>query len=105
MGVNIKETLCNMLTKSELSLQLDDSTLPGDESLLLAYVRFVKDESFVQELLYAKQLETDTKGESVFYVVDIIFREKDIPLSNNFICATDGAPTMIGCHCGFIIFL
>ncbi len=38
----------------------------------------------VQKLLFARQLETDTKGESVFYVVDNFFKEKDIPLSKDF---------------------
>lgn len=105
MAENIEETLCNMLRTTEFSLQLDESTLPGNESLLLAYVRFVKDESLVQELLFARQLETDTKGESIFRVVDDFFKEKDIPLSNILACATDGAPSMVGRHRGFISFL
>jgi uncharacterized protein (UPF0305 family) len=105
MAENIEETLCNMLRTTEFSLQLDESTLPGNESLLLAYVRFVKDESLVQELLFARQLETDTKGESVFCVVDDFFKEKEIPLLNILACATDGAPSMVGRHRGFISFL
>ena len=105
MAENIEETLCNMLRTTEFSLQLDESTLPGNESLLLAYVCFVKDESLVQELLFARQLETDTKGESIFRVVDDFFKEKDIALSNILACATDGAPSIVGRHCGFISFL
>ena len=70
-----------------------------------AYVPFVKDESWVQELLFARQLETNTKGESVFHVVEIFFKEKDISLSNVLVCATDEAPSMVGRHCGFISFL
>ena len=105
MAENIEETLCNMLRTTEFSLQLDESTLPGKESLLLAYVRFVKDESFVQELLFSRQLETDTKGESVFYVIENFFKEKDIPFSNILAFATDAAPSMISRHRGFISFL
>lgn len=105
MAENIEDTLCNMLRTTEFGLQLDESTLPGNESLLLAYVRFVKDESLVQELLFARQLETDTKGESVFRVVENFFKEKDIPLTNILACATDGAPSMTGRHRGFISFL
>ena len=105
MAENIEKTLCNILTATEFSMQLDESTLPVKESLLLAYVCFVKDGSLVQELLFARQLQTDTKGESVFYVVENFFKEKDIPLSNILACATDGAPSMIGCHRGFISFL
>ena len=87
---NIEETLCNNLAATEFSLQIDESTLPGNESLLLAYVRFVKEEKSVQELLFARQLKTDTKGESVFNVVENFFKEKNIPLSNILACATDG---------------
>lgn len=47
MAENIEDTLCNMLRTTEFGLQLDESTLPGNESLLLAYVRFVKVESLV----------------------------------------------------------
>ncbi|KAK3789866.1 hypothetical protein RRG08_060419 [Elysia crispata] len=105
MAENIEETLCNILAATEFSLQIDESTLPGNESLLLAYVCFVKDEKLVQELLFARQLKTDTKGESVFNVVENFFKEKNIPLSNILACATDGVPSMIGHHRGFISFL
>ena len=105
MAEKVEDTLCNMLRTTEFSLQLDESTLPGNESLLLAYVRLVKDESLVQELLFIRQLETDTKGESVFRVVEIFFKEKAIPLTSKLACATDRAQSMISRHRGFISFL
>jgi len=53
-----------------LAMQLDESTLPGNELLLLAYVRFVKRERLVQELLFARQLEADKKrGGGSFFVL------------------------------------
>ena len=66
MAENVEETLSKMLMTTEFSLHLDESTLPGNESLLLAYVRFIKGGSLCQELLFARLLETDTKGESVY---------------------------------------
>ena len=42
MAENVEETLSKMLMTTEFSLQLDESTLLGNESLLLAYVRFIK---------------------------------------------------------------
>ncbi|XP_040575992.1 protein FAM200C-like [Lepeophtheirus salmonis] len=105
MAENVEDKLCNILAATEFSLQLDESTLPGNESLLLAYVRFVKDEKLVQELLFARQLITNTKGELVFDIVDNFFKEKKIPLTNILACATDGAPSMIGRYRGFISFL
>ena len=47
MAENVEDALCNMLRTTWFSLQFDEATLPGNESLLLAYVRFVKDESLV----------------------------------------------------------
>ena len=79
------------LKTSEFSLQLDESILPGNEALLLAYVRFVKEEQFCQELLFAKCLETDTKGETLFTELKRFFKEKTILLTNNISVATDGA--------------
>lgn len=51
----------------EFALQLDESTLPGNQSLLLACVRFIKDELWAPELLLARQLRIDIKGE--YFVV------------------------------------
>ena len=105
MSENVEETLIKMLMTTEFSLQLDESTLPGNESLLLAYVRFIKGESLCQELLFARLLETDTKGESVYRVVEDYFQKKSIPLTNIISCATDGAPSMVGRHRGFLSYL
>ncbi|GBP63365.1 SCAN domain-containing protein 3 [Eumeta japonica] len=46
---------------THFSIQLDESTLPGNEALLLAYVRFVMGEEIHEEHLFAKTLKTDTK--------------------------------------------
>ena len=103
MAENVEETLSKMLMTTEFSLQLDESTLPGNESLLLAYVRFIKGGSLCQELLFARLLETDTKGESVYRAVEDYFQKKSIPLTN--IISTDGAPSMVGRHRGFLSYL
>ena len=105
MAKNVEETLSKMLMTTEFSLQLDESTLPGNESLLLAYVCFIKGGSLRQELLFAHLLETDTKGESVYRAVEDYSQKKSIPLTNIISCATDGAPSMIGRHRGFLSYL
>ncbi|KFM72594.1 SCAN domain-containing protein 3, partial [Stegodyphus mimosarum] len=66
MAENIEESLCNYLQTSQFSIQLDECTLPTNEALLLLYVRFIKDEKICQEMLFASNLETDTKGETIF---------------------------------------
>ena len=88
----VEDILCTILRTTEFALQLDESTLPGNDSLLLTYVRFIKDENLFQELLFAKQLETDTKGESIFRIVEQFFRDKKIS-------------SMTGRHHGFIAYL
>jgi hypothetical protein len=72
--------------------------------LLLACARFIKDESLVQELLFARLLDIHTKGESVYGGVQF-FGEKGIPLRNILSCANNGAPSMVGRCNGFIAYL
>ncbi|XP_025266439.1 SCAN domain-containing protein 3-like [Camponotus floridanus] len=105
MSSDIESFLCNYLQTTHFSIQLDESTLPGNEALLLAYVRFVIDEEIHEELLFAKTLETDTKGESIFNVLSDFFKEKSIPFTNIISVATDGAPAMVGQYRGFISHL
>ena len=42
MSEDITKSLCKKLLDREFSIRLDESTLPGNESLLLAYVRFIE---------------------------------------------------------------
>lgn len=105
MAQDVENSLCEYSKTSEFSIQLDESTLPGNEALLLAYVRFVKEEKISQELLFAKCLETDTKGETIFNELQKCFDAKVIPLSNILSVATDGASAMVGRHRGFLAYL
>jgi hypothetical protein len=56
MSEDVESSLTDFLKTTEFSLQLDKSTLPNSESLLLAYVRFIKYEKICQELLFAKKI-------------------------------------------------
>ena len=47
MASDVEKTLCSILKTTEFSLQIDVSTLPGNEALLLAYVRFIHEEIMV----------------------------------------------------------
>ncbi|KAF2886154.1 hypothetical protein ILUMI_20019 [Ignelater luminosus] len=101
MCYDIESFLCNYLQTTHFSIQLDESTLPGNEALLLAYVRFIMNQEIHKELLFARALTTDTKGESIFNALKNYFMEKAIPLSNIISVATDGAPAMFGRYRGF----
>uniref|UniRef100_A0A5S6QKM2 Uncharacterized protein n=1 Tax=Trichuris muris TaxID=70415 RepID=A0A5S6QKM2_TRIMR len=62
MAMDVEEALCDLLRRTEFALQLDESTLPRNEALLLAHVRFIKDEQLTKEFLFARELSTDTKA-------------------------------------------
>ncbi|CAH1973218.1 unnamed protein product [Acanthoscelides obtectus] len=96
MSSDIESFLCNYLQTTHFSIQLDESTLPDNAALLLAYVRFIMNQEIYEELLFARTLITDTKGESIFHVLKDYFIEKAIPLSIIISVATDGAPAMVG---------
>ena len=82
MAANVEEKLCEILKNTTFSLQIDESTLPGNEALLLGYVRFIRDECICEELLFARTVLTHKTGEAVFRVVESFFNEKEIPLTN-----------------------
>uniref|UniRef100_A0A5S6QNG7 DUF4371 domain-containing protein n=1 Tax=Trichuris muris TaxID=70415 RepID=A0A5S6QNG7_TRIMR len=105
MANNVEDALCSSLRTTQFSLQIHESCLPGNEALLLTYVRFIKDEKLVQEVLFAKELVTDRKGASIFILLEAYFAGKKIPLTNIVSVATDGAPSMSGIYRGFIAFL
>ncbi|CAH1995431.1 unnamed protein product [Acanthoscelides obtectus] len=95
MRSDIESFLCNYLQTTHFSIQLDESTLPDSAALLLAYVRFIMNQEIYEELLFARTLITDTKGEPIFHVLKDYFNEKAIPLSNIISVATDAAPAMV----------
>ena len=59
----------------------------------------------VHELLFAKDFETGTRGESIFAVVEQFFKEKDIPMKTIIACATCGAPALTEKHKGFLCYI
>ncbi|CAH2007635.1 unnamed protein product [Acanthoscelides obtectus] len=61
MSSDIGSFLCNYLQTTHFSIQLDESTLPDNAALLLAYVRFIMNQEIYEELLFARTLITDTK--------------------------------------------
>ncbi len=50
MGIDIKDNLCEIIRNHKFGIQLDVSTLPDNESLLLGYVRCIKNNKIIKEL-------------------------------------------------------
>ena len=69
----------------------------------MAYVRSI-DESckLCEEMFFAKFLETDTTGLSIFEATKSWFDENKIPFGNLICSATDGVPSILGKQKGFI---
>ena len=86
MSEDIEKILCVKLQTKSFRLQLDESTLPGNESLLLSYILFIDEGKVVKELLFAKKLTTDTKGETICYMVDQFFKQKNSFAKFDCIC-------------------
>ena len=82
MSADVKHKLCNTLRNTEFSFQLDKSTLSGNESLLLGYVRFVHNGVLCEELAIALSLNNDMQGETVFQKAKTYFETKAILLTN-----------------------
>ena len=95
MASNVLTTLCEKLRTKTCSLDIDKSTLPDHQPLLLGYVRSINNEKICQELLFSTNPETYIKGSSIYNVVEICFNENNIQLTNIVSCATDGAPSMV----------
>lgn len=105
MAKDVETKLCDDLKNCEFGIQLDESTVRDSETLLMAYVRYIRGNTPVEELLFARSLTTNTRGESIYNVLKGFIDEKGIPLCNIVACATDGAPAMIGRQRGFIAHL
>jgi len=102
MADDVEEALLAKLRDSEFAMAIDESTLRDSEALLMAYIDKETDE-FKEDLLFARQLISDTKGSSIYKVE--FFEEKSIPLINLLACATDGAPAMFGRYAGLLALL
>ena len=68
----------------------------------MVYVRFVGSATIEEEMLFYKSLETTTKAEDVFRVVDAYFHKNGMKWEKIVGVCTDGAPAMPGCRSGFI---
>ena len=90
MSKDIEKTLCMKLQTKSFSLQLDKSTLPLNESLL-SYIHFIDEEKVVEELLFAKELTTEPKGETIFDMVDQFFKQKNSFAKFDCMCNRQGS--------------
>ena len=85
-----------------ISLQFDETTDIESISQLVAYVRFVKENTIVDEFLFCQEMKERTRAKDVFDVVNAFLREILIVWNKVGSVCTDGAPAMIGHLSGFV---
>ena len=105
MSTNIEDQLCEILQNTFFTLQLDEITTSDNNALLMAYVRCIADGNIMEELLFCKCLETNTKSQTIFQTLSDYLQNKSIPFTNIIASATDGAPVMVGRYLWFFSLL
>lgn len=71
MAENVEETLCSLLRTTEFTLLLDESIPPGNESLLLAYVRFTKKMKVWLQSCYLQGKEKQIQIQSQYFLLTL----------------------------------
>ena len=102
-GRDIELQLIDKLKVNKFSLQLDESTIRDSEALLLAYVRFIENGAFHEEMLFCASFETTAMD--IYNKVKHYFNSNAIPIENLLSCAADGAPAMMGIKNGCLKLL
>ena len=102
LAANVEDTLCSVLRTTDFALHLDESTFSGNESLLLGYVCFAKDEILVQEL----HTHTHTlKKTQYFVLLNSSSKGRKSHLSTYFLVQPMEIVSMKGCYSGFVAYL
>ena len=87
--------------KSQICLQLDESTDVSSCAQLIVYVHYIHNSDFKDELLCFHALDSTTRGIDVFCTVNSFFEAEGIDWSKVKAVCTDGAPSMLGRNSGF----
>ena len=97
----LSQVITNLQETQFFSLQLDESTDVSNCAQLIAYVRYIGDENIIDEFLFRKSLETMTRGEDIFRVLQNFFTEHNLDWSKLVSICICGVPSMIGRKSGF----
>ena len=72
--------VCEKLWTKTFSLEIDELTLPDNQALILIWGLLIKRN---MSILFSTNFETDTKGSSIYNVVEIYSNENNILLTSN----------------------
>ena len=88
-----------------ISLQFDETTDIKSISQLVAYVRFVKENAIVDEVLFCQETKERNRATDVFNLVNEFLHKSSIEWNKVGSICTDGAPAMIGHRSGFVALM
>ena len=84
------------------ALQIDESVDISGKAQVLAFIRFIKDESFVNEFFFCKDLKTTSTGQDIYEIVNENVSLFNFEWKNCVSVCTDGCPSMQGKKNGFV---
>ena len=96
MANNVEQQLVQKLQQKKFTMQIDESTISRSDALLMAYVRYIDDGHFQEEMLMCNKLETTTRAIDIYNTIASYFAHFNIPMTSLISCAADGAPAMLG---------
>jgi len=104
MSKNLEDILRQDIQKCRLfSLQFDESTDFMDTAQLCIFIRIVFDDmSTREELLTILPMKGQTRGQDIYNLFKSFISLTHLPIHKLVSITTDGAPSMVGKHVGFI---
>lgn len=84
----------------EFGLQLDEATDSNKDAHLICYVRFLDDNSIVEDLLFCKPINVSGKAQYLFQILDKFMTENNLDWEKCIGLCTDGARSMSGQYGG-----
>jgi len=103
MSSDIQCHVREKLSDSRLfALQLDESTDISKKCQLLSYIRFIDDDSVIEQFLACSELPTTSTGTDVYDSMSNTLTENGLSWKNCLSVCTDGAPAMIRKFKGFV---
>nr|XP_049693356.1 protein ZBED8-like [Helicoverpa armigera] len=103
MAVDVKNQVVEAVKEScFFAIQLDESTEVAQCCQLLVFVRYIKNETIEDELLFSIELTTTSKAIDIMTAMSAFFDKHELQWKNLIGVCTDGAPAMLGSRSGFV---
>jgi hypothetical protein len=84
------------------ALQLDETTDKSKKCQLLCYIRFVEEDSIIEQFFSCIELFSKSTGFDIYNSISSTFEKNGLSWKNCLSVCTDGAPAMTGRLKGFV---